>query len=202
MQEEEANPRKRKPKKTVRWGDEMADSTSSSSMESSSEGKESEDRTSEEGGNENQTTGNSEISSIETEAEAEAETEKPASSQTPTLSSQETQISRRDFANVDPENEISALSRIDTQNRESESENGSPASDEIAKVETKSSSHSSSSTSSSGGGSADGKGKEDKKKKKKNKKTMSRVDDDKDNGAVGGGLWGMDLERLVVLPYF
>lgn len=194
-EEEEEGKKCPKPKKTVRWGDETT-TDSSSSNESSSETKESEDhRASEsESESENRTSGSTEMSGIETtEAEAEAEVEKPAGAEIPALARQETRVERRDFANMDrdenDENEISALSRIDTQQSESEGESVGRVSDEIARVETKSSSHSSSS-------SADGK--ED----KKEKKMMARVDyTDKDNGAAGG-FWGMDLERLAVLPYF
>lgn len=195
--------RKARPKKTVRWGDEADSGT-----EDGSSGTKSEDHASEGGS----ASGSSEISRTETETETESEKSESAGSELPGLSRLETRIESRDFANTEisaegetkkenqdtKEDNVSEISRVETKKSESGSEGSEGA--EIAKVETESSSTISSDGSSSRAD-RENKKKEKKKEKKvkKVKKEMSRVDD-RDNGAAG--FWGMDFERLAVLPYF
>ena len=182
--------RKARPKKTVRWGDETDSSTEDGSSETKSEDHASEGESASE---------NSEMSRTETETETESEKSESAGSEVPGLSRLETRIDTETSAegetkkeNQDTkEDEVSELSRVHTKKRESGSEGSEGA--EIARVETESSS----TISSDGGSSADRENK--RKKEKKVKKEMSRVDG-RDNGAAG--FWGMDFERLAVLPYF
>lgn len=207
-----------KPKKTVRWGDEM--DSSSGSDGSSEQTSQSDTHISESAS----VSGSSELSRTETETDTVTETEAdtsggPSSSEVPALSRSKTHISTRDFATVtttetphhtQTENEIEnrnevspPLSKVSTQqdstqpsSRSSSSSTSDPphtASDTTTSVRTETGTSSNSSNSS---GRADGK-----KEKAKKRKEETRREDDMDNGRAGG-LWGMDLERMAVLPYF
>lgn len=181
--------RKMKPRKTVRWGDETDSSTDGSSETKS------EDRTESGSGSESESesSASSEISRTETQTETETETEQDIGdgAELSDLSTLETTIETRDFANGgisenendndnENENEGFEISRLETQKSESSSSDSA----KIARVETKGESVSGG----GGGGGVD--------VRKKEKKRI----DDKDNGAVG--LMGLDLERLAVFPYF
>lgn len=234
-----------KPRKTVRWGDEMDSSSSNGSSDGSSEQTGSDSHVSES----ESETGSSELSRtetvtvIETETETETKTETeaetnedPTTSTLPAISRSETQISTRDFANVattetqhhtedekhekekhekedddekentNLENSLSApLSKSSTQNTSGSSSKltdaASDKSSTLARTETKIS-NTNTSNSSSAARSKNEKEKHKKNKKtKKDKKADTKTPSDIDNGPTGG-MWGLDLERLAVLPYF